>query len=64
LPVYAPGAGFKDVTASLMANYHLNKHMILSVSGNYTSILGNDADSPVVAKKQRPAGLFSIAYRF
>jgi len=47
-----------------MANYHLNKHMILSVSGNYTSILGNDADSPVVAKKQRPAGLFSIAYRF
>ncbi|WP_333872822.1 MipA/OmpV family protein [Sphingobium yanoikuyae] len=64
LPAFSAGSGFKDASALLTASYRLDKHLILSVSGGVTTLLGNDADSPLVAHKTTPSGFASIAYRF
>jgi outer membrane protein len=64
LATYAPGAGFKDVNAMLTASYRLTDHIILSASGGVTSVLGKNADSPLVVHKTQPAGFFAVGYRF
>ncbi len=48
LPVYSPGAGFKDVSAGLTASMELDPRWTLYVTGKYTRLVGDAADSPVI----------------
>jgi outer membrane protein len=48
-PVFQPGAGFKDVSFSLNANYLLSQQWSLVASAGYERLLGKAADSPIVS---------------
>ena len=63
LQPYSAGSGFKDVTAALTASYHLTDHVTLSATGGVTRLVGDAKDSPLVERKTRPTGLFSLSYR-
>lgn len=57
-------AGFKDVAASLTANYRLTNRLNLSASGGVSTLLGKVKDSPLVERSTQPFGFVSLSYRF
>lgn len=63
LRAYSAGAGFKDVSGALTASYRLTDRVTLSATGGVTTLVGDAKDSPLVEKKTRPTGLFSVSYQ-
>ncbi|MDX2203155.1 MAG: MipA/OmpV family protein [Hyphomicrobiaceae bacterium] len=64
LPVYSPDAGFKDVSAGLTASIDLDPRWTLYLTGKYTRLLGDAADSPIT---ETPNQLFAgagLSYKF
>lgn len=64
LPSYRLGAGFKDVSASATGIYRVNARVSLSTTLALTRLVGDAADSPMVAHKTRPQAIVSAAYNF
>lgn len=60
---FAPGKGFKDVSALVTATYRLNSRISLTATGGVTTLVGDVQDSPLVVHKTQPLGIFSISYR-
>ncbi len=64
---YEAGSGFKHVGASLMADYSINREWAGFASLRYKRLLGDAADSPIVAnfgdRDQVSAGI-GLKYRF
>jgi MipA family protein len=51
LAAYNPGAGFRDVSAGIVVNYKLTENLSTYVLGRYTRLVGDAADSPIVAAR-------------
>jgi MipA family protein len=51
LPVYDAGAGFRDVGITFVANYELNENWSVNGIGSFSRIIGDAADSPIVAER-------------
>jgi outer membrane protein len=64
LAAFAPGSGFKDVSAGMTAKFAISHHWIAITNGSARGILAKDADSPIVERRWRPLGSFGIAYAF
>jgi outer membrane protein len=60
---FSAGSGFKDVTGAVTASYRLTDQVTVSATGGVVTLVGDVQDSPLVEKKTRPTGLFSISYR-
>lgn len=60
---FAVGSGFKDITGAVTASFRLTDRVTLSATGGVTRLVGDAQDSPLVDKKTRPTGLFSLSYR-
>lgn len=64
---YAAGSGFKQVGASLSADYAISREWGGFASLRYTRLIGDAADSPIVAalgSKDQVATTVGIKYRF
>lgn len=64
LPRFAPGSGFKDVSAAIGARYALNRHWFVLASAAGRGVLGKDAESPFVEHRWQPLGTFGIGHAF
>ncbi len=64
LPVYTPEAGIKDVYFELGGTVDLTDRWQLKAGGRYGRLLGDAADSPVVASENQLSGVLGMAYRF
>lgn len=60
---FSAGSGFRDVTGTLTASYRLTDRVVVSATGGATTIAGDSRNSPLVEKRTRPTGLFTIGYR-
>ena len=54
LPVYVPGAGMRDVRAWATAFYHLTLQWHVGAGVMYSRLVGDAADSPIVADRGSP----------
>ncbi len=61
---YTPDAGFKDVSAGLTAAIDLSDRWTLLLTGRYTHLIGDAADSPVVESESQFFGGLGLAYKF
>lgn len=64
LPVFHPGGGVKDVTASLAAIYHVNDRINLVATGALSDVVGPVKDSPIVRDRSQTSAVVSLTYRF
>jgi outer membrane protein len=64
LPRYAPDAGFKDVSAGLTAAIDLTERWTLLLTGRYTHLVGDAADSPIVETESQFFGGVGLSYKF
>lgn len=64
LPVFHPGGGVKDTTASLGLVYHLNDHLNLSATGAVSDLMGDARNSPIVRNRTQTSAVVSLTYRF
>ena len=61
------GGGFKDVGLSASLSYALTENWLLIGRAGYSRLLGDAADSPIVADKgsaDQLSGMLTIGYRF
>jgi MipA family protein len=61
---YAPDAGFKDVSAGLTASVDLSDRWTLLLTGRYTRLIGDAADSPIVESESQWYGGAGLSYKF
>ena len=64
LPVFHPGGGIKDVTATLAAVYRLDERISLMATGAFGNIVGDVEDSPIVRDRAQTSAVVSVTYRF
>lgn len=64
LPAYNPSAGFKDVSAGLTAAIDLDRRWTLLLTGRYSHLLGDAADSPIVETENQFFGGVGLSYKF
>jgi outer membrane protein len=67
LAQYEIGSGIKDVGLGLTARYSLSRRVSLVAIGSYRRLLGEFADSPIVAVEGSPNQLFgglALGYAF
>lgn len=64
LPAYAPSAGFKDVFAGLTASFELDRRWTLYLTGRYTRLVGDAADSPVIDTPNQLFAGAGLSYKF
>jgi MipA family protein len=67
LPAYAPGAGFKDIGATIVVDTKISNRWSVSVVSSYSRLVGKAADSPVVDLRGTPNqafGGFTLNYLF
>jgi outer membrane scaffolding protein for murein synthesis (MipA/OmpV family) len=62
--MYAPGAGIKDVHASVRWNWNLSPSWLLTSTVNVTQLRGDAAKSPLAERKTNAAVITALAYRF
>lgn len=67
-PAYAPGDGFNNISAGIIAAYSLSgdlrRGFAVFAAGNYSRLLGEYARSPVVRDPTQLIGALGIAYNF
>jgi outer membrane protein len=61
---YDAGAGIKDVFLGLGAEMPLDDRWTLSVSGRYSRLVGDAADSPIVETENQLTGMVGLTYKF
>lgn len=64
LPIFRPGGGIKDVSASLSASWRLNERASLGATASLSKLVGDAEDSPMVVDSTQPAIILSATYRF
>lgn len=64
LPAYNPGADFKDVFVGAGFEMDLTERWTARIYGEYSRLIGEAADSPVIETEDQFSGLFSISYQF
>ena len=64
LPLYEPGAGLREVAASIGMVGEPTEHWVWVARLSLVKLLGPAADSPIVKKTFQPALLVGFAYRF
>lgn len=64
LRVYDAEAGIKDVYVGVTADVPIGAEWTLKLSGRYTHLLGDVADSPVVESESQLFGGVGLTYRF
>jgi MipA family protein len=67
LPVYTPDGGLKDIGLSLAGYYGISRRWSVTAIGSYRRLLGDFADSPIVAKEGSANQFFGgigLGYRF
>lgn len=64
LGVYDADAGFKDIYLSLGTDIPLTPEWSLKVAGQYSHLIGDAADSPIVETSNQFTGLLGLTYRF
>jgi MipA family protein len=64
LAAYTPDAGIKDVFFEIGGTMDLSDRWLLKAGGRYGRLLGDAADSPVVATENQFSGVFGLGYRF
>lgn len=62
LAAYAPAAGIKDVSLALGADIALDRRWTLRLTGRYTQLLGDAADSPIVERDGQLYGGIGLTY--
>lgn len=60
---FSTGAGIKDVSAALTANYRLTDRMSLTATASLSALTGDVKDSPLVRKDVVPVGIMALTYR-
>ncbi|MGI9386445.1 MAG: MipA/OmpV family protein [Methyloligellaceae bacterium] len=63
LPAFNPDSGIKDVHVSLGATIGLTDRWYLVASGEYSRLVGDAEDSPVVESEDQFTGLIGLTYR-
>ena len=63
-PVYSPGAGLRDVGASLNLSYQVTPKISVSGGIKATSLIGDARNSPIVTSPQSVSGSLSVGYAF
>ncbi|MGE0629784.1 MAG: MipA/OmpV family protein [Hyphomicrobiaceae bacterium] len=63
LPVYSAGAGFKDAFLGLSTDIPLSPLWTLKLSGKYSRLIGDAADSPIVESENQFAAGIGLTYR-
>lgn len=64
LPAYNASAGFKDVSAGLTASIDLDARWTLLLTGRYTHLIGDAADSPIVESESQFFAGAGLSYKF
>jgi MipA family protein len=64
LPVFDPSAGFKDVYAGVTAAIDLDERWSLTLTGRYSHLIGDAADSPIVESESQFFGGVGASYKF
>ena len=64
VPVFDADAGFKDVHVKLGVKAELDERWSMRASAGYSHLLGDAADSPIVASEDQFTGLFGLSYKF
>lgn len=64
LPVYKTDGGIKDVFVSVGGTYDISDRWVLKGGVNYSRLLDEAADSPVVQTPDQVSGTVGLAYRF
>lgn len=64
LAAYTPDAGIKDVFFEIGGTMDLSDRWLLKAGGRYGRLLGDAADSPVVATENQFSGVLGLGYRF
>jgi len=64
LPQFDPSAGFKDVSLSATATVELDPRWTLYLTGRYTRLIGDAADSPVIETENGFFGGAGLSYKF
>ena len=64
LPVFDPGAGFKDAYIRADLGYDLTDRFRLRAGLGYSRLIGDAADSPVVANRNQFDGQLGLSYTF
>jgi outer membrane scaffolding protein for murein synthesis (MipA/OmpV family) len=64
LPVYDANAGFRDIEASVVANYKLTEHWGVSLGGGVNRLLGDAADSPISKEDTGVSMFMGVSYKF
>lgn len=64
LGVYDANAGFKNVFVGAGLEYEFSERWTAKLYGEYSRLIGDAADSPVIETKDQFSGLFAITYQF
>ncbi len=64
LPVFNAGAGVKDVTVGLNANYSLNRHWFLMTNAGAKLLLDDAEKSPITHASVSPVFSTIVGYHF
>jgi MipA family protein len=64
LPQYDPSAGFKDVSVGATATIALDPRWTLYLTGRYSRLIGDAADSPVIETENAFFGGAGLSYKF
>ncbi|HZA01408.1 MAG TPA: MipA/OmpV family protein [Hyphomicrobiaceae bacterium] len=64
LPAFDPSAGFKDVFAGITATVDLDERWSILLTGRYTQLIGDAADSPIVESESQLFGGLGVSYKF
>lgn len=64
LPVYATSAGFKDVFGGLKATFQLDRQWTLTLMGQYSRLVGDAANSPIIDTSNQFTGGAGLTYKF
>ncbi len=63
LAPFDPDSGIKDVHASLKATIGITDRWYVAAFGEYSRLVGDAADSPIVASEDQFTGLIGLTYR-
>ena len=64
LQAFDASSGIKDVYASIASRIELHERWQLNLKGQYTRLVGDAADSPVIETEDQLSGSAGIVYRF
>jgi outer membrane protein len=63
-PGYEPDAGFKDIHVGAVATLDLSDRWALHLIGQYSHLIGDAADSPIVETESQLYGGLALSYKF